>query len=106
FCLVTSLACTALFFFHVLHYLLGMAVAAALVLAATRSLRDLRRLFVLLPALVPFGAWFHRKFVALEATETGLTLGTGSLVHYDAVHLPLSKLVSQIYFWGPQFFRD
>lgn len=105
-CAVTSLTCTALFFFHVLHFLLGTAVVAALVLAAARSLRDVRRLLVLVPALVPFGAWFHRKFVALEATETGLTLGTGSLVHYGAVHLPLRKLVSQIYFWGPEFFRD
>ena len=92
-----------LFFCHMIAFLIGLGMAAAVLLAYLPSWRNLGRLLALLPACWPLLSWIKRKFVDLEATEAGRTFGGGNL---GLVRLPFKQLLAQIPEWGMQFFRD
>ena len=98
-----ALSLVLLFFCHMIAFLIGLGMAAAVLLAWLPSWRHAGRLLALAPALWPLLHWIKRKFVDLEATEAGRTFGGGSL---GLIRLPLRQLAAQIPAWGMQFFRD
>jgi len=99
-----SVVLAGLFFSHALIFLIGWAVILAVFVLSVSSWRGALRAWAFAVPLPLFGFWYYRKFIALETTEKGLSLGTKE--GFGFVFMPFDDRFSEAYTWGMRFFRD
>jgi hypothetical protein len=94
----------ALFYAHVLAFMMGLGFAGLVLLLDLRRPRDLLRLAALAPAGLLLGRWVWRKYVEAEPTEAGLALagpdGLGLVFETPA------QRMAAFHDWGLRLFRD
>ena len=94
----------ALFYAHVLAFLMGIGFTGLVLLVDLRRPRDLLRLGALVPAGLLLARWVWRKYVEAEPTEAGLALagpdGLGLVFETPAQRL------AAFHEWGLRVFRD
>ncbi len=99
-----SLTFIALFYAHVLAFLMTLGLVAPVFILGIRSRRALLQLAVLAPSIVLFAAWVFRKYVQNEATEAGARLvGDGGL---ELAFTSLNHKLEQFHAWALRYFRD
>lgn len=101
--LTVSLA--LLYITHIIAFSMGLAMVAFVIVLHVPHWRFLWRLVALAPVVPPIVLWLKRKFIDMEATETGHTFA-GAHGQLGLSYLPRKELIAQTYYWGPQFFRD
>jgi hypothetical protein len=94
----------ALFYAHVIAFLIGWAMAAFVLLLYGSPSRWRNGLLATLPSLILLLIWVERMFLDPVATEMGRTFGTDNGL--GVVFISLEQRLSNFHTWGSNLFRD